>query len=305
MKGRIFANSVPGQGSTFSVFLPLHQGILSKNPNEASVENWYIYDESGNLSFLKNKEDDPIRSFRHFSNLEDLFTKATTKASMNTWIALCLQDDISSTLDRIEEMYRRSSYGLPRLVLFTNDSPYLHFLRLKPLGCKFIAPPDSAPEVFSNTAFLHQVPQKECWTLADLRRQRAPQHLDAPLKALFLDDEITDLRIFERMCQQFDNIEFIGTSNPNEILDLAKREKPDVVVLDMHLGSTNGIEVASKLRKASDVPCLPLILASADTQLRIYDSARQNHLTEVLHKPILKSVLLDHLLRFHPKGLEL
>jgi DNA-binding response OmpR family regulator len=57
----------------------------------------------------------------------------------------------------------------------------------------------------------------------------------------------------------------ISASNGTEALTLARREKPDLVVLDLMLPETDGWEVCRTLRNESDVPIIMLTARSEES----------------------------------------
>ena len=59
----------------------------------------------------------------------------------------------------------------------------------------------------------------------------------------------------------------------NSALDLIRRYKPDLVVLDLGMPALNGIEVSRELAKSSSSP--PVVICSVETDPEIVEGARQ------------------------------
>jgi DNA-binding NarL/FixJ family response regulator len=59
----------------------------------------------------------------------------------------------------------------------------------------------------------------------------------------------------------------------NSALDLTRRYKPDLVVLDLGMPALNGIEVSRELAKSSSSP--PVVICSVETDSEIMQAARQ------------------------------
>jgi len=65
-------------------------------------------------------------------------------------------------------------------------------------------------------------------------------------------------------------------------LDLVRRHKPDVVVLDLFMPGLNGIEVTKELAKHS--PSLPVVICSTETDPEIVEAAREAGAVEYVFK---------------------
>ena len=58
----------------------------------------------------------------------------------------------------------------------------------------------------------------------------------------------------------------ISTSDGNKGLVLAKKERPDLIVLDVMLSSADGFEICKNLRLDESTKYLPVIILGAETQ---------------------------------------
>lgn len=84
-------------------------------------------------------------------------------------------------------------------------------------------------------------------------------------KILVADDEpelleVTLLRLKKTGYNAF------GAADGREALDLACREMPDLIILDVYLPEIDGDEVAKILKKDEKMKHIPIILISATTQ---------------------------------------
>ena len=64
------------------------------------------------------------------------------------------------------------------------------------------------------------------------------------LRAIAIDDEPMALSIVETFCQRMGNIEIKTFTQPSEGLAAMRIERPDVLLLDIGLGTANGVELA-------------------------------------------------------------
>ena len=78
-----------------------------------------------------------------------------------------------------------------------------------------------------------------------------------PVRILVVDDEppIVDLLVYNL---QRANYEVLVARDGKEALDIARREEPDLIILDLMLPYLDGLEVCRALRRERDVPIIML-----------------------------------------------
>ena len=81
-------------------------------------------------------------------------------------------------------------------------------------------------------------------------------------KVLVVDDEkdIVDLIVYNL---QRNGFEVVCAFNGNEAVDVARKEKPDLIVLDLMLPGIDGTEVARRLKADSLTNSIPIIMLTA------------------------------------------
>ena len=84
-------------------------------------------------------------------------------------------------------------------------------------------------------------------------------------KILVIDDE-PDLLKVTLLRLKKTGYDVYGGTNGGEVLDIARRVVPDLIILDVYLPVLNGDEVAVMLKKDDKLKHIPLILISADTE---------------------------------------
>ena len=70
-------------------------------------------------------------------------------------------------------------------------------------------------------------------------------------KVLVIDDE-EDIRKSLRMILEYEGHQCVLAATPHEGLDLAKREEPDVILLDIKMPTMDGLEVLQRLKERKD-----------------------------------------------------
>ena len=108
-------------------------------------------------------------------------------------------------------------------------------------------------------------------------------------KILIVEDDKMLCAIFEMFIMQL-NYELIGISQTgNEAIELCKLNKPDVILMDIHLeGDINGIETSKKIHKLYNIP---VIFVTSDIEEDTIKSAIYENTYGFLMKPVYKSTL--------------
>ena len=74
--------------------------------------------------------------------------------------------------------------------------------------------------------------------------------------------------------------------NGHEAIDMAQREHPDLLLLDMHLGDMTGIDVVQQLAGNPAIASVPCVALSADAMPAPIEAARQAGFKGYLTKPL-------------------
>jgi CheY-like chemotaxis protein len=84
-------------------------------------------------------------------------------------------------------------------------------------------------------------------------------------RVLIVDDDRTNLRLMKAMLARYGNPTVTDTSDAAAVLDLAHRERPELVMLDLHMGPVSGFAALRALREAPDIDDnLPIIVVTGD-----------------------------------------
>ena len=77
-------------------------------------------------------------------------------------------------------------------------------------------------------------------------------------RVLFVEDDVTLQNAYRRYFEEWYHLALAGTGN--KALEQFEAFAPDVVVIDLHLPDTDGIEVLRRMREAR--PALPAVITS-------------------------------------------
>lgn len=105
-------------------------------------------------------------------------------------------------------------------------------------------------------------------------------------RILAADDEEANLRLMRRVLERAGFTGFVSTTDPSQVLPLFQRERPDLVILDLHMPGMGGMEVIELLRPALDAEgWLPVLMVSGDLAPEVRQRALANGARDFLSKP--------------------
>jgi DNA-binding NarL/FixJ family response regulator len=83
---------------------------------------------------------------------------------------------------------------------------------------------------------------------------------DAPLRFLLADDHAVVRAGVEQILSAEFNVTFLHAENASDALDVARHEKPDLILLDVSLPGRSGLDVLGELKSAQ--PQTPILILS-------------------------------------------
>ena len=132
-------------------------------------------------------------------------------------------------------------------------------------------------------------------TLEPSTETDAPSICDVEATVLYIEDNRSNLRLVERILSRRPEIRLVSTGFGRSGVELAQSEKPDLILLDLHLPDIHGEEVLKLLRNKHTTGQIPVVVISADatpTQIqRLKTAGVQAYLTKPIEVPRLMKVL--------------
>ncbi|MEK7328375.1 MAG: response regulator [Chloroflexota bacterium] len=114
-------------------------------------------------------------------------------------------------------------------------------------------------------------------------------------KVLIVDDDRSMVTLLTTLLQ-LDGFEVIHEARGAEVLNAIRAQKPDVVLMDVHLSDADGLEILGKIRADAAIGKMPAVIASGEDVRYKCEQAGANdfilkpyspdHLTETLKKAI-------------------
>jgi CheY-like chemotaxis protein len=103
---------------------------------------------------------------------------------------------------------------------------------------------------------------------------------------LYIEDNASNVRLLERLLQRRRAVQLVTAANGEDGIDLARRDRPDLILLDLHLPDLSGEEVLRRLWSDPLTRTLPIAVLSADAtpvqRQRLLASGAIDYLTKPL-----------------------
>jgi CheY-like chemotaxis protein len=124
--------------------------------------------------------------------------------------------------------------------------------------------------VGEGSTFWVELPAAQMEPTTEQRAEEAPPNLQAAEKALteykllYIEDQDLNLRLVERLLARRPGYELITATHGGAALDLARKHRPDVVLLDLNLPDISGEDILRSLKADRELKATPVVMISAD-----------------------------------------
>lgn len=102
---------------------------------------------------------------------------------------------------------------------------------------------------------------------------------------LIVEDNDLNMKLFRDLLQAH-GYRTIHTRNGNEVLDIARINRPDLILMDIQLPEVSGIEVTRWLKATHDLKTIPVIAVTAFAMKGDEEKIRAGGCEDYLSKPI-------------------
>ena len=120
-----------------------------------------------------------------------------------------------------------------------------------------------------------------------------PQHVDQnsatgdlTFTILYIEDNPANIRLVEHVLKHRPNLKLLTASEGIRGLEIARLEKPDLVLLDITLPGMDGYDVLRDLQNNKHTQCIPVIAVSANAMDRDIEKGVNAGFTHYITKPI-------------------
>ena len=123
-------------------------------------------------------------------------------------------------------------------------------------------------------------------------------------RILIVEDNPQNMRLLE-MVLRARNYALLKATDGEEALDVAMRERPDLIIMDIQLPKLNGLEVTRKLRETPELRHTPIIGVTAyamkGDKERVIESGCDAYLSKPINTRDLPEVIARMLLQRQEK----
>jgi len=116
-------------------------------------------------------------------------------------------------------------------------------------------------------------------------------------KALVIDDNLNNLML-EKDLLEVAGFEVFEAENALSGIAIAKKEKPDVIILDMRLSDMRGSEAARILRKDKETSSIPIVFVTASVLSEEKNEIKTITNSGFISKPINTRTFVEEISQF-------
>ncbi|MDH5325828.1 MAG: ATP-binding protein [Gammaproteobacteria bacterium] len=106
------------------------------------------------------------------------------------------------------------------------------------------------------------------------------------MQVLYIEDNPANLRLVESTIRKMDSIELLCATDAESGIELARKHKPDLVILDLNLPGINGYEALARLQSMPETTDLKCIALSASAMREHIEKGLKAGFRQYLTKPI-------------------
>jgi len=106
-----------------------------------------------------------------------------------------------------------------------------------------------------------------------------------PKTVLIVEDNELNMKLFHDLLQA-NGFNTIETRNGIEALDLARKHKPDLILMDIQLPEVSGLEVTKWIKEDDELKSIPVVAVTAFAMKGDEERIRQGGCEAYLSKPI-------------------
>ncbi|GKX35856.1 MAG: response regulator [Rhizobiaceae bacterium MnEN-MB40S] len=106
-----------------------------------------------------------------------------------------------------------------------------------------------------------------------------------PKRVMIVEDNELNMKLFRDLIEA-SGYETIQTRNGLDVLDLARRHKPDLILMDIQLPEVSGLEVTKWLKDDAELHTIPVIAVTAFAMKGDEERIRQGGCEAYMSKPI-------------------
>lgn len=104
-------------------------------------------------------------------------------------------------------------------------------------------------------------------------------------KVLIVEDNELNMKLFEDLLGAH-GYDTVKTRDGRQVMDIARAEKPDLIIMDIQLPEVSGLEVTQWLKKDAELRAIPVVAVTAFAMKGDEEKIRQGGCEDYVSKPI-------------------
>lgn len=116
-------------------------------------------------------------------------------------------------------------------------------------------------------------------------------------KVLVVEDNELNQRLFHDLLE-ISGAAVLQTRDGTQVLEIARAEKPDLILMDIQLPNISGLDITANLKADAELAHIPVIAVTAFAMKGDEDKIRQGGCEDYISKPISVPVFLDLIKRY-------
>lgn len=120
-----------------------------------------------------------------------------------------------------------------------------------------------------------------------------------PAKVLYIEDDPVNMNLVRKILR-VTNYEFLGAPDGTTGFEMVRREKPDLILMDINLPDTTGWDVTQQIKATPDLAHIPVIALTANYTKSNIVRGLEVGCSAYLTKPISRTELLMTIEQFMP-----
>jgi len=109
---------------------------------------------------------------------------------------------------------------------------------------------------------------------------------------LYVEDNFVNIKLVENILKRRPNIRLVVATSGNEGIELAEKELPSLILMDINLPDISGIEAFNQIKKGNGTANVPVVGVSADAMLDVVEKRQMEGFEDYITKPFR----IDHFL---------
>ena len=118
-----------------------------------------------------------------------------------------------------------------------------------------------------------------------------------PKKVMIVEDNELNMKLFRDLLEAH-GYQTAGTSNGFEALDLVRKLRPDLILMDIQLPQVSGLEVTRWIKDDPELRAIPVVAVTAFAMKGDEERIREGGCEAYLSKPISVGKFIETVRRF-------